>query len=62
VPSSDFLYNTLFNAFQSVTSVVPHLGEKLENGSSNVKPFELHDRLAFLQRHAPELVKACHVR
>ncbi|KAI8576377.1 hypothetical protein K450DRAFT_256999 [Umbelopsis ramanniana AG] len=33
-----------------------------KNGSSKVKPFELHDRLAFLQRHAPELVKACHVR
>ncbi|KAM3584088.1 hypothetical protein VKS41_004055 [Umbelopsis sp. WA50703] len=33
-----------------------------KNGTSNVKPFELHDRLAFLQRHAPELVKACHVR
>ncbi|KAJ2961847.1 hypothetical protein NQZ79_g2909 [Umbelopsis isabellina] len=33
-----------------------------ENGTSRVKPFELHDRLAFLQRHAPELVKACHVR
>ncbi|CAO3675558.1 unnamed protein product [Umbelopsis vinacea] len=33
-----------------------------KNGSSKVKPFELHDRLAFLQRHAPELVTACHVR
>jgi len=33
-----------------------------KNGTSKVKPFELHDRLSFLQRHAPELVKACHVR